>query len=120
MKRAIAFAGIVLGCAVLIGVFAPVLTTATIGSLLPGASDMWDGELFFPVTCLLLVVGPIAAGIAAYWIARSVMPRVAVPPTVDEARIMREARVAGILATTLSWVLIVQGSIYSVFSLFRR
>lgn len=117
MHRLIAYVVISLACAVLIGVIGTAYAGATATSLLPGASDMMDDLLVLPVMCLLLVVGPIAAGAAASRLALAVAARIGTSTAGDRARLRREALAAGALAIPLSWILIIQGSIYSVFDL---
>ena len=114
MRRGVALVGLSLTCAALVGAVAPGLIVAAVGFVFPDASDMLDGVLFFPLICLFYIIGPIAAGVTANRIAGAVMRRAATAAAVDEVRIRMEARAAGILATILSWILIVQGSIYSV------
>jgi hypothetical protein len=117
MKRMIALLGISLVSAALLGALVPALIVGAVGFVFPSASEMSDNALFFPLICLFFLIGPMAAGVMANRIAGSVLMRMALPPTVNEARIRMEARVAGILAILLSWLIIVQGSVYSLFDL---
>ena len=114
MTRFLVLVAVALASALLIGLLAPACLLAAVGSLVPSTSEMTDGELYFPIICLLYLVGPMAAGLSANRIYAAISHRLPLRAVSGERGAREEAIAAALLATVLSWFLILQGSVYSI------
>ena len=103
---------------VILGVLAPMMIFALMSIVDPDASDKWDGIYYFPILCALFIVGPIAAGLAARFLARKVTSRIRAQSATSQDEDGCLANVAGIMAVALSWLFVATGWIYDLLGIF--
>jgi hypothetical protein len=111
MRSALVALLVALVCSITIGIVGPGLLLETAATRLPGFSDALDDTLYLPAVCTIFLLAPLAAGAAAYSLAKAIYPRLPSSEPASPARTRAYARITGLITVFLSWLLFAAWSI---------